>query len=538
MKQYNNSDSKKTEASARSYKKYAIKNFMMGTSYSLHPLETLKIIAASSIFGERSYYRDSQDKPSVLKTISPFAGICFSDFGGQSTTEVFTNAIDQALEYDFRETLELALKLRTEYFMRLNPAIIAIRAALHPKRKMFNLKHGGYMRHILGSLILRPDDITNQFEYYMFLNQRKNHLPSLIKRVWSDRLSSFSAYSINKYASKSLIDLVRICHANSPIIDELMRTGKVAVPSSELTYQQLRSARKSWDEIFDTIRVPHMALLRNLAGIFSKEKVSERLALTILESLKQGVLHGKQFPYRYFSAYKEIQNAQGIQHQSQILECLEECMKLATENFPRLHGKTISLCDNSGSTRRTTTTEYGSVLISDIANLSGVITGMNSDEGHVGVFGDSLEIIPINPKKGVLSQHLHVCDVGTRQGMGTENGIWMFFNKAISQSLCYQNIFIYSDMQAGHGGLYGINPLEYEQYIYPQTGRNIDVLALVLAYRRKVNPYVNVFSVQVAGYDNSVLPENLYRTAILTGWTGKEVLYAKEMNALWDRMQL
>ena len=43
------------------------------------------------------------------------------------------------------------------------------------------------------------------------------------------------------------------------------------------------------------------------------------------------------------------------------------------------------------------------------------------------------------------------------------------------------------------------------------------------------NPKLNVFSVQVAGYDNSVTPENIYRGAILSGWTGKEVLFAQKI---------
>ena len=50
-------------------------------------------------------------------------------------------------------------------------------------------------------------------------------------------------------------------------------------------------------------------------------------------------------------------------------------------------------------------------------------------------------------------------------------------------------------------------------------------------------PKVNLFSVQVAGYDNSVLPENLYRGAILAGWTGKEPLYARAIIDAWDQAE-
>ncbi|MCL1915008.1 MAG: hypothetical protein FWG10_14355 [Eubacteriaceae bacterium] len=67
-------------------------------------------------------------------------------------------------------------------------------------------------------------------------------------------------------------------------------------------------------------------------------------------------------------------------------------------------------------------------------------------------------------------------------------------------------------------------------------GGNIDVAKLVGAYREKVNPAVNVFSVQTAGYTNVCLPEYGYRTNILYGWTGKELLFAKTMIDFWDRL--
>lgn len=37
-----------------------VTNFMGGDSYVLSPVETLKMVTASSIFGEPSYYRDSK----------------------------------------------------------------------------------------------------------------------------------------------------------------------------------------------------------------------------------------------------------------------------------------------------------------------------------------------------------------------------------------------------------------------------------------------------------------------------------------------
>ena len=91
-------------------------------------------------------------------------------------------------------------------------------------------------------------------------------------------------------------------------------------------------------------------------------------------------------------------------------------------------------------------------------------------------------------------------------------------------------------MQAGHGGLYGTDYNEYKDFLHGDW-RHIDVLALVSKYRKDVNPKVNLFSVQVSGYDNSVLPENLYRGAILAGWTGKEPVFAKSIIDTWNEIE-
>ena len=253
--------------------------------------------------------------------------------------------------------------------------------------------------------------------------------------------------------------------------------------------------------------------------------------------LENGVEKGKQFPFRYWSALKAIQTSNPhINGESAIIESLNRCMDRAMDNFPKLKGKTICLSDNSGSAWGALTTEYGSVKVAEIDNLSSVMTAINSDEGYVGIFGDRLEIESVNKRDGVLSQLDKIQSKHSRNiGGSTENGIWLFFDQAIKKKIHYDNIFIYSDMQAGHGGLYGINSADYLDYI--TRGPYIDVLKLIQVYRQKVNPKVNVFSVQTAGYDNNVIPENEYRTSILTGWTGKETLYANAIIDIWDRMQ-
>jgi hypothetical protein len=391
------------------------------------------------------------------------------------------------------------------------------------------------MKTLGKAIAYRPDDLTNQFDYFMYVNGSKNGLPSLVKRTWSEKLTEFSRYQLNKYKGKKLIDLVRISHAWSADIDELMKTGTLKVSETEQTWESLKSAGKTWKEILDTINMPHMALLRNLRGIFT-EITDLQIAKTVCEKLKSGVLTGKQFPFRYYSAYKAINT--DVNHRQLLLDTLEECIDISIANMPKLAGKTACLSDNSGSSWGAMNSEYGSTHIAEIANLSSLITAMQSDEGEVGVFGDNLSMKTVSKRNGLLGQLKETSKRGKAQGASTENGIWLFWDKAIKMKTHYDNVFIYSDMQAGHGGLYGTNSNDYRDFIHGgRGGRNIDVLALVRKYRMTVNPKVNVFSIQVAGYDNAVLPENLYRGAILAGWTGKEPAFAKALIDTWNQIE-
>ena len=381
----------------------------------------------------------------------------------------------------------------------------------------------------------------SQMAYYMYShNGDKKGMPSCLKRSWAKNIESRSRYNLAKYKNHEigLINAVRICHANNADINELMTTGTIEVSEDEKTWENLRSAGKSWKEIFESIKMGHMTLLRNLRGVFSEVDDLE-FCKKYLTALKAGVLSGKQFPFRYYSAYMAVKNSD-CNHKSVIMDALEECIDISMENVPKLKGKTMCLSDNSGSAWGAITSEYGTTTIAVIDNLSSVIASRASDEGYVGKFGDRLITHPVSKRNGVLSQADAISKTTSHDvGAGTEGGIWEFFIDAIDNKVHYDNIFIYSDQQAGHGGLYGTytHKADYEKRGYCCRSSHINVFKLIQDYRKYVNPKVNVFSIQTAGYDNVVIPEMAYRTAILYGWTGKEIQFATEFIKQWDEIE-
>ena len=522
-----------------------VTNFMGGDSYTINPLDTLKMITASSIFGEPSYYRDSNSSKRYLYKIDPVLSefdIMFKGYEDKTTNQIFEEAIDAALDYDFGGTLEWAVELRKNYMMRLNPQVIMVRASIHPKREEWTKEHPGLFNEINQKVMQRADEPMTQMTYYMYQNGgKKNDIPSIIKRSWAKNLSSLNRYKVAKYKNHEcgMINAVRISHAHSKVLDELMKTGTVEVTENQKTWENLRSQGKSWKGILETCDLGHMALLRNLRGIFTEINDLE-LCQMYMKKLKDGVIEGKQFPFRYWSALKVIEKSD-CNHKAVIMDALEECMDIAIENFPKLKGKTICLSDNSGSAWGSFNSEYGSVTVAEIDNLSSVITAMCSDEGYVGKFGDKLIITPITKRNGVLSQTKSITDKGYRDvGGSTEGGIWKFFRDAIRNGQQWDNIFIYSDQQAGHGGLYGteydIKEYRSNYMVKGDFEPMINVFKLIEEYRKKVNPKVNVFSIQTAGYDNVVIPEYAYRTNIMYGWTGKEALFADTIIKQWDEI--
>lgn len=525
-------------------------NFMGGYSYEINPLDTLKMISASSIFGEPQYYRDGQFAEKKVKDGLYNVDRLFVDYTieildkykGMTTSALMEKIIDEALEYDFEAVLEWAKTLRNEFLMRLNPQVIMVRAAISNKRQEFTNNNPKLFGEINKEVMKRGDDVISQITYYLFIAKDKKNIPGILKRSWANKISSLSRYELYKYRNHGigLINTIRICHANNNDINELMTTGTIELPENNKTWETLKASGMSWDEICKTIKMNHMALLRNLRGIFSEIDDAEKCD-AILKTLKEGVKNGKQFPFRYMSALNAIKGASdNIKTNTQsIVDALNDCLDISCENLPKLKGNNAFLSDNSGSAWGTLNSEYGKVTVAEIDNLSSVIGAANSERGTVYKFGDEIKEFQISKRDGILNQAKKISknkydDIGG----GTENGIWLFFRDAIDNKIHYDNIFIYSDMQAGHGGLYGIRSeiSNYSNRGYSCYGRYIDVAKLINDYRKLVNPKVNVFCVQTAGYNNVLVPEYGYRTNILYGWTGKELLFADAMNKFWDEM--
>ncbi len=500
-------------------------NWMGGKSFDINdPIARLRIAASSCFFGEPQYYSKDVSDTRTARVTSRLAGADIArlrntldaadplEWRSMTPAQAIESSIDAALNHDPEKTLEIAVALRQADHIRTTPQVILVRAAHHPR-----VRGTGLITKYAQSILDRADEPTVGLAYHIYAYGKDKPIPNALKKAWAKRLARASEYELAKYRQGErevkMVDVVNLVHAKSPAITKLMKNELSNDGNTwEAIISKDGSTKENWEKSIE--KMGHMALLRNLRN-FAEKDVDPSKYLPKLVSTAET---GKQLPFRYYSAYNSIKGTA----KPNVLDAVEQCLENSIGNLPRFAGRTMALCDNSGSARGATTSSMGTARVCDIANLTAVIAGKASDEGYVGVFGDRLEIIPVRKKSSVFDQLKEVERSGAAIGANTENGIWLFWDKAIREKEHWDNVFVMSDMQAGHGGLYGVTPSNYAQYQWNNT-RCIDVGKLVNQYRAKVNPKVNVFLIQVAGYQDTILPEFYKRTYILGGW-GEGVL--------------
>ena len=317
-------------------------NFMGGTSYDLtNPLLRLYIVAASSFFGEPSYYqKDASDKRPTRNviTLSPadikhltetLNDVNPQEWREMTPAQMMEAAIDAALDSDYIGTLKLAVFLRTEEHIRTTPQVILVRAANHK-----SVKGTGWVRQLAPKIIGRPDDVTTGMAYQ--IERYGKPIPNSLKKSWADALQTFSAYQMAKYRMDSrkvsLINVVGLTHPKGEVVDALM---KHTLTTADSTWESIisvgGSTRENWEKAFEVMG--HMALLRNLRNMTEKGVDVSQLAA----KLREGAVKGQQLPFRYLSASKALAAAPNTVSPV-IMDVLEDCLELSIGNLPTFFG--------------------------------------------------------------------------------------------------------------------------------------------------------------------------------------------------------
>ena len=495
------SKSVKTQKADRKFEeavKIAHLNHHGGLAWDINdPLAQLRIAGASCFFGEPMYYQPKKEIKANMtqKGLEP---IVPPEWYQMTPTQLMELAIDRALAVDVEATLIEAVRLRNDAFMRTTPQVILTRAANYPAQR-----GTGLVAQYAPQIMKRGDEPAVCLAYHYHTYSGKP-IPNSLKKAMKRVLEELDEYNLAKYRMEShevkTVDVMNLVHPKSKAIDKL---AKGELKQTGETWEAIISAKGStkdtWTESIS--HMGHMALLRNIRNLLQKG-VEPKL---FTDKLIEGVDKGKQFPFRYFSAYKEVEDlAKGS-----LLDTIEICMQKSLKNLPKFKGNILVLADNSGSMEQPVS-EKSKVHMLDVANLMGVIASHCWDEGDVCAFSDDFKFYTIRKIGSIFDQKKKITKINPSSTYLSRPLVHIIQNR-----LKYDAIVILTDMQVDFycGG--------------ENSAKAIGV------YRNQINPDVMVFAVNLAGYHGSMFPEFYDRTFLTGGWNDQIFKFMSEMYRLY-----
>ena len=190
---------------------------------------------------------------------------------------------------------------------------------------------------------------------------------------------------------------------------------------------------EAWQAVIPTMG--YMALLRNLRN-FDEAEVSDAVADRVAQRLAdpEQVAQSRQFPYRFWSAYRNVPSARWV-------SALERALDTSVSNVPALPGRTLVLTDTSASMTGPVSRQ-SKIRHFEIAALFAAAVAKRAEAVDLVSFASDWERLKFRPKQSVLRTIEMVENRIGRVGHGTELG------KALRTSFDgHDRVVVFSDMQ-------------------------------------------------------------------------------------------
>jgi len=435
----------------------------------------------------------------------------FYDSSGEDTRNAILELINKMEEIDPEFVLKLASYSRNKMYLRSIPVFLLVEACKYPKMKSFVKK---YTPHI----IKRVDEITEAIAYYIQTNnihigdaEPSGMLCNALKKGIADTFHEFNEYQLAKYNRKGAVtlkDAIRITHPKPTDEEESMLwnrlvNDKLAIPETWETYiSKHGSTKESWEYIIP--KMPIMATIRNLRN-FAKVGADISLVVDKLTN-KDIILNSKQFPFRFYSAYKALVDS-GIANYDipKLLDALRVAIEISVDNLPKIKGKSFLLADKSGSMTNRPISNRSTIYPSDIAGILLAIAHRICEYSILGLFATDFTVVNAD-KKANIFHNMEYFDTVMHGGntYGYKAIQWL-----LEKEFVIDRLILLSDMQ-----LYTEENTSYG-YLYPS--RNIPTFSeLWRKYVNTVNYNAKLYSINLYGYGTVQVPERY--TFLISGW--------------------
>lgn len=432
---------------------------------------------------------------------------------------------------------KLAVYAREQMHLRSVPLVLAVELARY---------HQGddLVSRLTERVVQRADEITELLAFYSQANERTavkrlNKLSKQLQKGLAAAFNKFDEYQFAKYnraAQVTLKDALFLVHpkakdeAQQALFDKIVQ-GELATPytwETELSaLGRLRYASETvkqaaisekWEELIFSNRLGYMATLRNLRNIL-EAGVSVEAIDKVCEYLSDAyaVRYSRQLPFRFLSAYRELQY---LQHGQvwKVLGALEKAVLHSAENIAG-YDESVSVviaADVSGS-MQVPVSEKSKVQRFDIGLMLAMLLQHRCAHVITGMFGDKWKMINV-PRSNILS---NVEAFRQREGeVGYSTNGYLVIKDLLERRQIVDKVMIFTDAQ-----------------LWNSNSTNENIAGLWKQYKR-IAPAAKVYLFDLAGLGKVPLKVERDDVYLIGGWSDKifDVLHAIEQGG--DALQV
>ena len=245
----------------------------------------------------------------------------------------------------------------------------------------------------------------------------------------------------------------------------------------------------------------YMALLRNLRNML-QANISPSEVQLVADRLSDAVqvANSKQLPFRYLSAYRELEEVESL-HTQTVMTALETAVKHSAANIEGFDRNTRVLLasDVSGSmwtpiSKRSTVRNY------DIGLLLAMLLRSRCNQVVTGIFGDEWKVVNM-PNDNILMATRQLEKISNSVGYST-NG-YKVIDWLISNKMVMDKVMMFTDLQ-----------------MWDSTSHNQDIEFYWKKYKR-IAPAAKLYLFDLAGYGQSPLRLVSKDVYLIAGWSDR-----------------
>ena len=449
--------------------------------------------------------------------------------------ELYATAVTTMLSNKFYESSTDTLKRIQKLVKEVKPEFVA-KLAVYAREKMYLRSlplvlvtelakiHNGddLVSRVTKRVVARADEITELLAYYAQANGSKNvkklgKLSKQVQKGLSDAFNKFDEYAFAKYnrdGAVKLRDALFLVHpkakdeAQQALFDKIA-TDTLETPDTwEVELSASTDKKGSWERLIKENKLGYMALLRNLRNIIDARVDDESVALVCAKLADpEEVAKSKQFPFRFFSAYREIGENNSI-NASLILAALEDALQASANNIAGFDENTSLLisADVSGS-MQSPVSPKSKVNMYDIGIVLSMLLQNRSKRAITSIFGTTFAVKQF-PKTNILANVSRLQGLASEVGMST-NG-FLIIKHLIETKTIVDKVMVFTDCQLYDSrGAYS--------YFGEQSG---DMKALWKEYK-KIAPNAKMYLFDLNGYGTTPLSTASNDVFLIAGWSDK-----------------